>query len=256
MINTNNLLEDEKFFDFTDYNSLKLLILGNLIEVEDYYTNIKLSNIINEETSLLSSKILNYIESSEDYTDEKIKEITGFSSGLLLDLKRKIKNNIQIDNKDFKIIQLLSMTEVDFSSLSIEQQLKDKNGDQLKKLHILNYDLKILKRKFSTTENIDIKKSIKKIENEKKKILKDIGIKEKINLDFYSLKDFEDNLKSNESFIIFLESNESNRLDENILIRIFFDGKSISMSDLSDEYEDIKLIDYCPYNNIQAPMAV
>ena len=239
--NTNDLLEDEKFLDFTDYNSLKLLILENLIEVEDFYANNKLSNIINEETSLLSSKILNYIESSEDFTDEKIKEITGFSSGLLLDLKRKIKNNIQIDNKDFKIIQLLSMTEVDFSSFSIEQQLKGKNGDQLKKLQILSYELKILKKKFSTTKNINIKNSIKKIENEKKKILKDIGIKEKIGLNFYSLKDFKDNLKLNESFIVFLESNESNRLDENILIRIFFDGKSISMSDLSDEYEGIKL---------------
>jgi len=241
LININYLLENEKLFDFTDYNSIKLLILENLIEIEDNYDNERLSNIINEVTSVLSSKILKYVENSDDFTDEKIKEITGFSSGLLLDLKRKIRTGEKIKNKDFKIIQLLSMTEVDFSSFSIEQRSKNKNTEELKKLQILNYELKILKKKFSTTENKNIENSIKQNEKQKQKILKYIGISEKVNLNFYSLKDFKDHLKSNESFVVFLESNESNRLNENILIRVVFDGKSINISDLSDEYEDIKL---------------
>ena len=172
LLETNFSIENEKFFDFSDYNSLKIMILQQLIELEKKSKNKNISQIIDKETSVLSSHILNYIENLEDFNDEKIKEITGFSSGLLLDIKRKIKNNTPIDNKVFKIIQLLSMTEIDFSSFSVEQRFKNKNNKELKKLQILNYELKMLKEKFSTNDNKDIEISINKVEKEKKQVLK------------------------------------------------------------------------------------
>ena len=241
LLKTNSSLEKEEYFDFSDYNSLKLILLKALINLESKIEDKNISKIIDKETDIFSDHILNYIENLEDFSDEKIKEITGFGSGLLLDLKRKIKNNSQVDEKEFKIIQLLSMTEVDFSSLSVEQRLNGKNKKELKQLQILNYELKILKEKFSTTDNKDIENTIKKIENEKEKILENIGIFNKINLNFYSLEDFKVNLKPDESFVVFLESYENNRLDENILIRVFFDNNSIKMVDLSDQYNEVKL---------------
>jgi len=241
LLKTNSSLEKEKYFDFSDYNSLKLSLLKTLIHLESKMEDKNISKTIDKETDIFSDHILNYIENLEDLSDEKIKEITGYSSGLLLDLKRNIKNNSQVDEKEFKIIQLLSMTEVDFSSLSVEQRLKGKNKKELKQLQILNYELKILKEKFSTTSNKDIENTIKKIENEKEKILANIGISNKINLNFYSLEDFKVNLKPDESFVVFLESYENNRLDENILIRVFFDNNSIKMIDLSEQYNEVKL---------------
>ncbi|MBL6758517.1 MAG: CHAT domain-containing protein [Pelagibacteraceae bacterium] len=240
LIDTNDLIEGEKFLDFSDYTSLKSFILETFISLENEFNDKKLSNIINFETDLFSSKILNYIENSDDFTDEKIKEITGISSGLFLDLRRKIKNNVKINDKDFKIIQLLSMTEVDFSSLSLEQRLKNNNSEKIKKLQILNHELKILKKKFTTSRSDDIKDTIKEIEESKNKIFNDIGITDKININFYTLENFKKNLKSNEAFVIFLETNENNRLSKNILLRIYFNGKSFNWFDLSNEYQNIK----------------
>ena len=94
--------------------------------------------IIDKELEIFSDKILKYFEDVEEFTDDKIEEVKGYNGYLFSYLKRKIEKGEKIRDKEFKIIQLLSMTEVDFSSLSLEHRLTKKNSaDLLKKIQLL-----------------------------------------------------------------------------------------------------------------------
>jgi len=239
----NSYIEEEKFLDFSDYYFLKSNYINLLWDLEDYSKDKKILEIIDKELEFFIDKILKYFEDVEDFTDDKIEEVKGYNEHLFSYLKRKIEKGEKIRDKEFTIIQLLSMTEVDFSSLSLEHRLTRKNSaDQLKKIQLLNNDLKILKKNFSISDNDkNIADTIFKIEKEKKSILKKIGIEGTNKLKFESYQEINKELKSNELLLIFLEDVSIYGTETiSTLLRIVLKRDSVEIEDLSSEYNKVK----------------
>ena len=239
----NSYIEEEKYLDFSDYYYLKATYINLLRDLEEDSKDKKILEIIDKELEIFVDKILKYFEDVEEFNDDKIEEVKGYNGYLFSYLKAKVEKGEKIRDKEFKIIQLLSMTEVDFSSLSLEHRLTKKNSaDQLKKIQLLNNDLKILKKNFSISDkDKNIADIIFKIEKEKKSILKEIGIEGTNKLKFESYQEINKELKSNELLLVFLEDVSIYGTETvSTLLRIVLKRDSVEIEDLSNEYDKVK----------------
>jgi len=231
LLSANSILEQNyDKLDFLDYYYLKRTFL-NL-----YQDHIKTSEdtkiIYNKNLSLITNRIIKFVESINDFNDEYVSLIKSFTPTLIEYLE--IKNfNKEIH---FQVAQLLSMHEIDFAATNLKNR-DFLNSDLVKEVQEISYDIKYLKR----NPNKEFLDKIIYLEDKKKILISKLNIKNySENLKIYSLDKIQKNIKNEEYLIFFIRKNNHE------IFRIFVDSKKYSIKkiifkdDLNNHIKNIK----------------
>ena len=231
LLSTNIILEQNyNKLDFLDYYYLKRTFLNLLQDHLDISEDTKV--IYNRDLSLLTKRIIKFVESINEFNDQYISLIKSFTPILVEYLE--IKNfNKEIH---FQVSQLLSMHEIDFAATNLKNR-DFFNSDLVKEIQEISYDIKYLKQ----NPNEKFIDKISALEEKKKLLISKLNIKNYTeNLNIYSLNQTQKNIKDDECLIFFINKNNKE------IFRIFIDSKKYSVKkiifkdDLNSHIKNIK----------------